>query len=90
MNPSIETYTAPNTVADQAFRPSRGSILREGGHRDQHDPDRDEERATALEDLRERGVQDDDDGQGRAERRDGLVAGGAKQSEDLDRRRGRR
>ena len=51
--------------------------------RDEHDPDRDQQQAAALEHLRERRVEDDGQGEHRAERRQGRVAGGAEQREHL-------
>ena len=87
MNDSIATYSAPNTVAIHAWRPSCGSIAREGRDRGEDDADGDEEEAAALEDVREGGVEDDDEGQHRAERREALVAGRAQEAEGLDRRR---
>ena len=53
------TYSAPKTVAIQVARPVARVGLRERGHGDEDDPDRDQEQAAALEHVRERGVEDD-------------------------------
>ena len=58
--------------------------LDERGHRDEHDPDRAEQEPAALEDLRERRVEDDRHRECRPESEEGRVPAAVEEPEDLD------
>ena len=61
----------------------------EARRRDEDEPDRDQDQAAPLEHAREGGVEHDREGEGRADRREGGIAAGAEEAEDLDRGDGR-